>query len=129
LDTKKAFTNQNLISREIKNQNIEIINMKKPEIEQLVQKFSIHYGEASVIALALNKKINIIFLNERKVRNVAKQFGITPVGTIGVLLTLSKKGEISKDTTIRLLLLIKNNPKDYWIDPKIIDRVIKELKF
>lgn len=68
-------------------------------------------------------------MNERKVRNVAKQFGIIPVGTIGILLTLTKKGEISKEKTIQLLLLMKKNPKDYWIDPEIIDRLIEDLKF
>jgi predicted nucleic acid-binding protein len=129
LDTKKAFINQNLILSEIRNQNIEIVNVEEQEVEQLIEKNSIHYGEASVIALALNRKINIILLNERKVRNVAKQVGITPVGTIGILLTLTKKGEISKEKTIQLLLLMKKNPKDYWIDPEIIDRIIKDLKF
>lgn len=77
----------------------------------------------------MKSRINIILLNEKKVRNVAKQFGIIPVGTIGIILTLYNGGEISKDRTIQLLNLMKNKPNDYWIDPKIIDRVLEELKF
>ena len=37
--------------------------------------------------------------------------------------------EDPKEKTIQLLLLMKKNPKDYWIDPEIIDRLIEDLKF
>lgn len=82
--TTRPHKNQIQIQDEIEKKNIEIIEVGTDQINTIVQQYNMHYGEASVIALAQRKNIKIIFINEKKVRISAKSCNLIPIGTIGV---------------------------------------------
>jgi predicted nucleic acid-binding protein len=63
---------------------------------------NLHSGEASSISIALTRKW--AFLSDDKAaRHVAKKLGITFSGTLGILLTLSKKNYLTIDQADYLL--------------------------
>jgi predicted nucleic acid-binding protein len=45
-------------------------------------------GEAEAIALAINMRANLLLLDERRGRMIARQYGLTIMGLLGVLLLL-----------------------------------------
>ncbi|HKH43864.1 MAG TPA: DUF3368 domain-containing protein [Thermoanaerobaculia bacterium] len=51
-------------------------------------------GEAEVIALALELGADRVLLDDLDGRRLARRIGLTPVGTLGVLLAARQKGKI-----------------------------------
>src|SRR5690606_25994020 len=51
-------------------------------------------GEASSIALAFEVQDPILIIDEKKARRIAKDFGLTVIGTIAVLLKAKEQGLI-----------------------------------
>ena len=51
-------------------------------------------GEASAIALALEKKDCLLIIDDNKGRREAKQLGLNFTGTLGVLIAAKNKGHI-----------------------------------
>ena len=62
---------------------------------QLLSK-DIDLGEAEVIALALETGIEDVLLDDFKGRQLARLHGLSPIGTIGVLLQAKKAGHINE---------------------------------
>ncbi len=61
-------------------------------------KNSLDHGEASVIQLALNKKIQTVCIDETMGRRIAKLSGLTVTGSIGVLLRAKKEGLVERES-------------------------------
>lgn len=61
-----------------------------------MQKFNndVDLGEAEAIALALEKDITNILIDDAKGRRFAQAKGLLPVGTIGILLQAKRQGLI-----------------------------------
>jgi len=55
---------------------------------------SLDEGEAEVVALAIERRADLVLLDEREARFVARNFGLKVVGTIGVLLRAKRLGFI-----------------------------------
>jgi len=64
-------------------------------------------GEAEAIVLAIEKNIEDILIDDPKGRKAARTHGLSPIGTIGVLLQAKKTGHI-KQVKPLLDKLIKN---------------------
>lgn len=90
-------------------------------------KYKIHRGEADSILLAKQLNADLLLINERDGREAAKSCGINVKGTIGIIFDCVKKQIITKIDAIGILTEFKNNPSEYWIDPKIIDMAIDHL--
>ncbi|MBA7589522.1 hypothetical protein ES708_31607 [subsurface metagenome] len=74
--------------------NDKVVEVKnKIAVNILLNKLDI--GEAEAIALALEKNIDDILLDDYKARITAKINGLYPIGTIGTLLQAKKVGLIS----------------------------------
>ncbi|MEK6958177.1 MAG: DUF3368 domain-containing protein [archaeon] len=66
-------------------------------------------GETAVILLAVQTKVRIVLLDDKKARTAAKAFGLKPLGTIGVLAMALQRKLITKKEYLALLeLLIEN---------------------
>jgi hypothetical protein len=52
-------------------------------------------GEAAAITLAVEEKADLILLDERKGRRVAKSLGLRVRGTLGVLVEAKKRGHVT----------------------------------
>ncbi|BCV22998.1 DUF3368 domain-containing protein [Moorella sp. Hama-1] len=51
-------------------------------------------GEAEAIALAIEKKAEIVFLDEREAREIAQFYGLSKAGVLGLLIRAKKEGKI-----------------------------------
>ena len=104
------------------------VHIKDPisSSRHLVEKYSIHMGEAESIQLALD--INaLLLINERDGRNAAKNEGVKIKGTIGILFEALRAGIIDRGDVLRVLSIFRDNPHDFWMDPDMIGEAIKKL--
>ena len=85
----------------------------------------LHGGETEAINLALNKKADIILLDDCKARNAAKSLGLNVKGTLGLLFAFLDKKLVNK-SEFRLLLddLIK---ADFRISIELYNEVLNQL--
>ncbi len=83
----------------------------------------LHAGELEVMVLAREYRISYVALDDLLARNKAKQLGLIPVGTAGLLLLANAKGLMDKATVrIKLQKLIDHHGlylsshvlKDLW---------------
>lgn len=82
-------------------------------------------GECAVISLALERGIKLVCIDETPGRNAAKQFGLKPVGTLGVLTFLLKKKRLSRAQLLNLLDEMVE--RDYRISAKVLDAFKKAV--
>jgi predicted nucleic acid-binding protein len=100
-------------------QNIDWINVclvknfeKKNELMEILDK-----GESAAIALAIEKKINLILIDERKGKHIAQKFGIESTGTLGILIK-AKQSDLLKEIKPDLLKL--KNELNFWISENLM---------
>ena len=107
----------------IKNNKIKIAEI---EIMAELEKQNLGEGEKAAISLAIDKKIELILLDEKKARRVAKFYELNPRGTIGVLSEALKKNKITKKEFVELIQkLIKEG---YRISEELIMELLKEMR-
>ncbi|WP_297457854.1 DUF3368 domain-containing protein [Thermococcus sp.] len=56
----------------------------------------IDHGEAETIAFALENEVDLIVLDDKDARKVARGFGVKVAGTLGLLLLAKRRGVISQ---------------------------------
>jgi predicted nucleic acid-binding protein len=66
--------------------NQEFVNRLLPRLDK---------GEAEAIVLALEQKADYIIMDEQKGRLVAREYGLTIIGVLGVLMLAKSEGYIS----------------------------------
>lgn len=88
---QKLFQTEHLSKKEIKN------------AELLAKKYKLSFTDATVIQLARQNDVNIILTDDLEVRDVGKVEGLTPVGSIGVLLRAYREHIISREELITSL--------------------------
>jgi predicted nucleic acid-binding protein len=98
----------------IKIENPQNINYQK------ILESHIDPGEASAIALALEKKNCLLIIDDLKGRKEAKLLEIKYTGTLGVLVAAKEKGLISSINEI----IEEIKLTDFRISNKLIDRVL-----
>lgn len=78
-------------------------------------------GESEAIVLANNINADLIVIDERKARKIAKDIGLNVTGTLGILVEAKQKGLI-KELKPLLDGLIDNNIR---IDKKLYAEILK----
>jgi uncharacterized protein len=118
---RELTESQKPFSSEIKNflqgkvfgvENILAVQLLKKEIDS---------GESKAIVLALEKNYNLILIDDFKGRKIAELNGLTPIGTLGVLLRLKKIGEIKSiepliETLVNYNIRISDDLKNKILD-------------
>jgi len=69
---------------------IKIANVRNRALVRLLNK-DLDMGESSAIALAVERKANLILLDETDARNVAEIYNLPKTGVLGILSNASKK--------------------------------------
>jgi uncharacterized protein len=117
-----------IIKNFIKTNFISIKEISTEKIILFMKKYNIHKGESSIIALAEKMRLDYCITNEIKVRNAIKSEGFKVTGTLGIILKAYNLDQINKSKCLKILNIIKNNPKEYRFHPKLVRKAIKEVK-
>jgi uncharacterized protein len=70
------------------------ISERQPRVisDQLLRTPDLDTGEITAIALALELQADAVLIDETNGRRVARQFGVTPIGVVGILVTARQRG-------------------------------------
>ena len=99
-------------------------NAKKSEA--LAQMTGIDIGEAQAIILTKQKNEKMVLIDQSNAREVARHLGLSPRGTIFIILTAIKRKLITKDTAKQMLAtLIEIN---FYISANIYRDTLKTIE-
>ena len=102
------------------------IKVDEISINKELEKHNLGEGERAAISLAIDQKISLILLDERKARRVAKFYNLYPKGTVGILSEALKKNKINKNEfRDSIHKLIKEG---YRINEELIMDLLKEIQ-
>ncbi|VVC00300.1 Uncharacterised protein [uncultured archaeon] len=97
-------------------------------IAQILQnEFGIGIAESQCIALAKSEKISIFLTDDLDARTAAKEFGLEPHGTIGIILKAYRQKIFSKKDAIALIYKMKTRSTIY-ITQDLISHIILEIE-
>ena len=82
-------------------------------------------GEAEVIVLALEKKADLVLLDETEARDLAEFHGLNFIGSIGCLVEAKRSGLVSK---IKPLLDKMIDNAQYWVSEELYKNVLMDNK-
>ena len=80
-------------------------------------------GEAEAIVLALERNADLLLIDDRDARNLAKKLGLQVMGTLGVIALAKYRGLIPKAKPI-INKLIETG---FWISRKLLEEFLREL--
>jgi len=77
-------------------------------------------GEASVISLAIELGASTVLIDERTARKVAVAEGLTPIGSVGIVLLAKREGLVAEVKP----LLHEMQAKGIWLSRRVINDAI-----
>jgi len=103
------------------------LRQEKVENEQVALAFKreLDNGEAEAIALALQLKADMILMDERDGRSVAKSMGLRPIGILGVLIHAKQNGKID---SVRDILNKLRNEAGFYISDELMQTILSEIE-
>lgn len=90
----------------------------------LALKRELDNGEAEAIALALQLKADLILMDERDGRSVAKSMGLNPIGILGVLVRAKQAGTIQ---SVKEVLNKLRNEAGFYITDGLMQNILSEI--
>ena len=80
-------------------------------------------GEAEAIVLALERNADLLLVDDRDARNLAKKLGLQVMCTLGVIALAKYKGLVSKAKPI----IDKLVESGFWISRRLLEEFLREL--
>ena len=81
-------------------------------------------GEAEAIVLTLEERADLILLDDYEARRVARNFGLSITGTIGILIKAKYVGKI-ENLRSEIEKLMNTG---FWIDENLVKRILRESR-
>ncbi|NOZ77111.1 MAG: hypothetical protein GXO65_05455 [Euryarchaeota archaeon] len=86
---------------EISSYKMEKLSAREKELAALlVEKHEIGLGEAEAISMAKNRGINLVLTDDLDARETAKDLGLEPHGSVGIILRAFRDKKLSREETI-----------------------------
>ena len=96
-------------------------------IKNISKRYKLSLTDASVLALAHRIKAKIVFTDDLEIREVAKLIGLTPAGTMGILIRAYRENHLSiKKLDVALDNLLSKS--SLYITEELILQVKKAVK-
>lgn len=83
-------------------------------------------GERQAIFLAYRDQADLLCLNEKRARHIARKWQVKVKGTLGILVEAHRKGILTRSDLVTLFDAIDAR-NDIWIDRGLVQRVRKEI--
>lgn len=84
-------------------------------------KLNLHTGESEAIALALERQIQGIILDDKRAREIASELGLKVIGTLGLLILAKQKGLLPNVRPIMAQIIERVN---FRIAPSVLNRAL-----
>ncbi len=88
-------------------------------------KMNIHAGESEAIALALERGIQGIILDDKLAREIAAELGLKVIGTLGLLILAKRKGFLSEVRPVMAQIIERVN---FRIAPSVLNRALSLIE-
>lgn len=102
---------------------IKTLTVENDELVLALQR-DLGAGESEAIALALEKQVDLLLMDERLGRETALYFGIHCIGLLGVLTEAKLKGEVD---AIKPIIDMLRNRAGYRISDVLYQRVLQHV--
>ena len=126
IDLDKPGPKQGQIPKE-ELSSLSWLEIKQVDNHDLVRSLTrvLDSGESEAIALALETEAELLLIDERKGRDVARQMGVNPTGLLGVLIEAKDKEII---TNVKPVLDSLRVDAGFWISEELYHRVLREVE-
>ncbi len=105
----------------LQNQKLQLRNAMKQTLEELPEDLGV--GEQEAIALALETKADLVILDDKQGRRIARERGLSVTGTVGVLVE-ARDRKVIPSVRQELDRLIEAG---MWIDEVFYHRILQEF--
>lgn len=102
---------------------IKVAKVKNDSLVKMLTK-DLDVGESAAIALAIERKANLLLLDETDARNLAEFYNLTKTGVIGILIRAKKRSLIKE---IKPMLEKLRTQAHFWIKPDLCDAILTEM--
>ena len=102
---------------------IKVVKVKNDSLVKTLTK-DLDVGESAAIALAIERKANLLLLDETDARNLAEFYNLTKTGVLGILMRAKKRRLIKQIKPMLEKLRIQAH---FWIKPDLYDAILSEM--
>ena len=102
---------------------IKVVKVKNDSLVKTLTK-DLDVGESAAIALAIERKANLLLLDETDARNLAEFYNLTKTGVLGILMRAKKRRLIKQIKPMLEKLRIQAH---VWIKPDLYDAILSEM--
>ncbi len=102
---------------------IQVVKVKNDSLVKTLTK-DLDVGESAAIALAIERKANLLLLDETDARNLAEFYNLTKTGVLGILMRAKKRSLIKQIKPMLAKLRIEAH---FWIKPDLYDAILSEM--
>lgn len=105
-------------------QKREIFNIVKVEEDSFYKELNkeLDKGETAAIRHAIEKDADIVLLDEKEGRKVARRHDLKTTGVIGILIREAEKGNLKLEKTLKEL-----KQSGFWISEELEQQILKQV--
>ena len=99
---------------------IKVLDVKNKQLVCALLEY-LHRGEAEAITLAIEADANIVILDDKKARSIARRLGLKIIGTVGILV-LAKKQKLLDDIEAEINRLLQ---KSFYLSQDVTTKALE----
>ncbi len=88
-----------------------------------ILKIELNKGEAEVIVLARELNAELVLIDDRRPREIAKDLGFKVLGTVGILIKAARDGRVCLEDALDEL-----TSKGFWISREVYEEALRRVR-